>query len=154
MNYPRINGWILAMAVSIALTLANTGVAEQASRFNGYIAHYNTFNSTFLTPDVARAYGITRSGNLALLNVAVLKENPGALNEPVHARVDVQATNLAGQRKVIEMNEIEDAGAIYYIGTFRIRNEERINFNIDITPVNGIARPHTIRFNQIFYAEQ
>lgn len=154
MNYPRINGWILALALSMALTLADTASSEQASRFNGYVAHYNTFNSTLLTPDVARAYGITRSGNLALLNIAVLKENPGALNEPVRARVDVEASNLAGQRKVIEMNEIEDAGAIYYIGTFRIRNEERINFNIDITPVNGIARPHAIRFNQIFYAEQ
>jgi len=154
MNYPRINLSVLAMALPIALIFTSTARAEQASRFNGYIAHYNTFNSTFLTPDVARAYGITRSGNLALLNVAVLKENSGALNEPVRARVDVQASNLAGQRKVIEMMEIEDAGAIYYIGTFRIRNEERINFNIDITPINGIARPHNIRFNQIFYAEQ
>ncbi|HEY7905481.1 MAG TPA: DUF4426 domain-containing protein [Wenzhouxiangella sp.] len=150
MNRTFIKAWIIA----IALLMGNASWAEQASRFGNYIAHYNTFNTTFLTPDVARAYGITRSGNLALLNIAVLKVNDEGLNEPVRARVQVRGNNLAGQRKSIEMTEIEDGGAIYYIGTFRIRNEERINFTVNITPINGVTRSHELRFNQIFYVEQ
>ncbi len=150
MKRTLIKGWVIA----IVLLMGNMAWAEQASRFGNYIAHYNTFNTTFLTPDVARAYGITRSGNLALLNVAVLKVSDEGLNEPTRARVQVQASNLAGQRKSIEMTQIEDAGAIYYVGTFRIRNEERINFTLDITPINGVNRSHEIRFNQIFYVEQ
>lgn len=141
----------LIKVVVIALCIAQAANAEQAERFGSYIAHYNTFNTNSLTPAVAKAYGITRSANLALINIAVLRVNPDGLDEPVTANVSVRATNLVGQKKTIELIEIQDQGAIYYIGTFGIRNEERINFEVRVQPTDGSAIVHTFRFNQTFY---
>lgn len=136
------------------LGLSAHASAEQAETFGPYIAHYNTLNTTFLTPQVAQAYGITRSGSLALINIAVLEVAEDDLNIPVHALVSVNASNLAGQRKTIEMIEVEDAGAIYYVGTFRIRDEERITFNVSVQPKDQPNRVHRFRFNQTFYVEE
>jgi hypothetical protein len=141
----------LIKVVVIALCITQAANAEQAERFGPYIAHYNTFNTNSLTPAVAKAYGITRSSNLALINVAVLRARPEALDEAVTANVSVRATNLVGQKKTIELIEIQDQGAIYYIGTFGIRNEERINFEVRIQPTDGSAIAHTFRFHQTFY---
>lgn len=148
----RINPMLLMLGFMV---WSVAGMAEQAERFGPYIAHYNTFNTPSLTPEVARAYNITRSGNLALINVAILKVgDEQAMDQPKHANVVVQASNLAGQRKNINMIEIEDQGAIYYIGTFPIRNEERINFNVAITPKEDPRRTHRFTFNQVFYVDK
>jgi hypothetical protein len=106
-----------------------------------------------LSADVARAYDITRSGNLALINIALLRVEDEGMDQPMHATVNVDAANLAGQRKNVEMVEVEDRGAIYYIGTFRIRDEERINFNISIQPTDDPRRIHRFSFNQMFYVD-
>lgn len=142
------------LLISLSCLLLSTAKAEQAETFGPYVAHYNTMNTTFLTADVARAYGISRSGGLALINIAVLKVTDGEMNVPIHANVSVDAANLAGQKKDIEMMEIEDGGAIYYIGTFRIRDEERIQFNVSIQPKEALNRIHRFRFNQMFYLER
>lgn len=142
------------LAVSL-VTWAISGAvwAEQFERFGPYVAHYNTFNTTMLSADVARAYDITRSGNLALINIALLRVEDEGMDQPMHATVTVDAANLAGQRKNVEMVEVEDRGAIYYIGTFRIRDEERINFNISIQPTDDPRRIHRFSFNQMFYGD-
>lgn len=136
------------------LSMTSLVQAEQAEHFNGYVAHYNTFNTTLLTPEVARAYGITRSGNLALLNIAVLKKQPEGMDEAVTAQITVNASNLVGQKKPMELIEVQDRGAIYYIGTFRIRDEERIRFDITVQPSGQTAPPHRFRFDQIFYVNE
>ncbi len=137
----------------VASALGHDAKAEQFEAFGPYTAHYNTFNTTLLTAEVARAYEITRSGNLALINIAVLRTQDEGMDEPMHADVNVDAANLAGQRKNIEMVEVEDRGAIYYIGTFRIRDEERINFNVSIQPADDPRRVHRFSFNQMFYVD-
>lgn len=148
-----IRAWQLLL-VFWCFSLPVKALAEQAETFGPYIAHYNTMNTTFLTSEVARAYSITRSGGLALVNIAVLERTQDGLNKPVHAKVQVDAANLIGQKKNIEMMEIEDGGAIYYVGTFRVRDEERIQFNVMIQPNDAPTRTHRFRFDQIFYIEQ
>ena len=151
MNCAKWNGRSVIFILFLWAGFIPTASAEQAERFGPYVAHYNTFNTTLLTPEVARAYGITRSGNLALLNIAVLRSQQSAMDEAVTARIQVNASNLVGQKKSVEMKEIRDQGAIYYIGTFRISNEERITFNVSIQPEDSTQRPHGFRFSQIFY---
>ncbi|TVQ35953.1 MAG: DUF4426 domain-containing protein [Wenzhouxiangella sp.] len=127
-----------------------TGQAEQAETFGPFAVHYNTFNTDQLTPDVARAYGIQRSGNQALLNIAVIRHGDEDMGTPVTARVSATATNLAGQRRDLDMREIRDQDAIYYIGTFRISNEELLNFRVSVQP-EGHPRAHEFNFRQQFY---
>ena len=56
-----------------ALALATSAFAQQAERHGDFIIHYNTMNTRLLAPEFARAYGLARDGNRALINIAVLR---------------------------------------------------------------------------------
>jgi len=142
---------ITASLTAIALCFFfSTASAQQTEQINGHVVHYNTLNTNLLPPDVARSYGIQRSANRALLNIAVLRPENDGLSTPVTARVSAVATNLAGQRRVIDMQEIHDQEAIYYIGTFRIHDQEHLNFRIEVQP-EGTTRSREFTFRQQFY---
>jgi hypothetical protein len=132
-----------------ALLFSAPLAAQQAETFGPYEAHYSAINTSQLSPQVAQAYGIQRSSNQAMLNIAVLRSGEPE-DEPVSATVTAEAVNLTGQRRVIEMREIRDQGAIYSIGTFRITNEERLTFRVSVQP-EGRAAPYEFTFQQQFY---
>lgn len=121
-----------------------------AEVFGEHVVHFSTQPTTMLTPEVARAYGITRSESRAMLNVAVLRMGEGAGGTPVSATVTVEATNLLGQDKNIAMREARDGEAIYYIGEFTVSNEEIVNFNIAVRP-EGSDAAHELSFKQQFF---
>lgn len=127
-------------------------LAEQSQSFGEYTVHYNTINTSMLDPEVARGYGITRSKNRALLNVSVLKNVMGTSVHPVKAKVSATATNLSAQLRDIKIRELEDGGAIYYIGEFPISNEETLSFNIRVQP-EGQGESQSISFQQQFFTD-
>ncbi len=126
--------------------------AQQAQDFGDFEVHYSTLNTNMLSPDVARAYSIQRSGNRAMLNIAVMDKNETGLNTALAAEVSAEAINLTGQRRVIELEEIRDQDAIYYIGTFRIHNLETLNFQVSVQP-EGSPRPREFSFRQQFFVD-
>ncbi len=67
--------------------------------FGDLEVHYNAIRTDQLTPEVARAYGIERSPNRVLLNVAMLTKTPGGAAKPVDGTVSASAHNLNGQLK-------------------------------------------------------
>ena len=121
-----------------------------AEIFGEHVVHFSTQSTTMLAPEVARAYGITRSENRAMLNVAVLRRGETAGGTPVSATVMVEASNLLGQDKNIAMREARDGEAIYYIGEFTVSDEEIVNFNVVVRP-EGTGASHEISFKQQFY---
>ena len=131
-----------------ALTAAH---AQQAEDLGPYRVHYSAINTSQLSPEVARTFGIQRSTNRALLNLAVLRRHEGGMDEPARARIAVEAVNIAGQRRAVEMREVTEQEAIYYIGTFRIHNEERITFQIQVQPEDPAEPAREFRFQQQFY---
>lgn len=136
------------LAAALALAFAASAVAQQSQQFGTYEVHYSTLNTNMLSPEIASAYGIQRTGTQAMLNITVLDTESG---EPVQAGVEATATNLTGQRRDIELREIRDQGAIYYIGQFRIHNEESLNFSVRIRPQEHDGDPFTLTFRQQFY---
>ena len=99
---------VMALLLLAAAT-AFPAVAQQSQEFGDYEVHYNTLNTNMLSPEIASVYGIQRAGTQAMLNVTVLqKEN----REPTEARITATATNLTGQRREIELRQINDQGAI------------------------------------------
>ncbi len=137
----------------VVLALAAGAVqAQQAQDFGDYVVHYNAINASLIPPDVARSYGIQRSTSRALLNITVLRkvlDNPGT---PVKGQVTASAQNLTGQRREIALREVDDNGAIYYLGDFRVHNEESFDFTVHVTP-DGESEPLVVRFRQTFYTE-
>lgn len=140
---------VTRFAVALILMLSTAAaVAQQAVQFDRYEVHYNSLNTNLLLPDVASAYDIQRSGTQAMLNITVLDRETG---EPVAARVTATATNLTGQRRDISLRQINDQGAIYHIGQFRIHNEETLNFVVDVVPQGHQGAPLNFSFRQQFF---
>ena len=122
--------------------------AQQSRGFGPYEIHYNTLNTNLLSPEVASVYGIQRAGTQAMLNVTVLEKESG---QAVPARVSATAVNLTGQRRDIELREIRDQDAIYYIGQFRIHDEENLSFSVEVNPEGHSGAPYELTFRQQFF---
>jgi hypothetical protein len=147
-NILLVLSFVLAMHCSALL-------AEQSSSFGDYVVHYNALTTDQILPSIARPYGILRSKNRALLNIAVQKKVMGNPVSPVEADIKVTATKLSAQLKNVEMRKITSSGnddtmAIYYIGELPVANEETIKFNISVSPA-GSDQTHEFNFNQQFF---
>ena len=127
--------------------------AEQASSFGDYTIHYSAFTTDILTPEVAKAYQIQRSKNRALLNVSVLKKVMGTTSQPVKATVQATATNLSAQLRQLEVREIVEHGAIYYLAESPVQHEETLKYSLAVTP-DGETAPLNVSFDQQFFTEE
>ena len=141
-------GRILAVATLASIAFASgcgkgpqqTIAAAQPSDetfkdFGNYEMHFNALRTDALTPEVARAYGIQRSQNRVMLNVAILRQDAAHTpRKPVEAKVEVDCYNLNGQLKNIEIRRLTEGDAIYYIGEVTISGAEILVFDISATP--------------------
>lgn len=158
----RLTCTVALLATALAACSPDTGSrpapqAREMTRasfetFGDHVVHFNAQSTTMLPAEVARAFGIRRSGNRAMLNITVLRRGAGDDSGSVTAAVEVNATNLLQQEKDISMRELREGEAIYYIGEFTVANEEIVTFNISIKP-EGADAPHVFTFRQQFYTD-
>lgn len=137
--------FLFMLATSVA-------TAENSTKENGYTIHHNAITTDMLTPEIAREYGLIRSRNRAMLNVSVIREVDGTTGQPVKAEVRASSTNIIGQQRRLKMREIREGNAIYYIADFLVRNEEQLNFHIDVKP-EGQYTWIPATFSQTFYTD-
>jgi hypothetical protein len=139
--------------ICAAAMLAPTWVAaENSTSVGGFTVHHNAFTADTLTPEVAKAYGFQRSKYRGLLNVSVIKEEPGTTGKPVPAQVEAKIMALTGQSSALAMREIKDGDAVYYIGEFPVHNEQKIDFAIEVTP-QGLDETIMMRMDQQFFTD-
>jgi hypothetical protein len=142
---------LLKTLILFATLMSVAAYAQQAKEFEDYIVHYNALNSSLISPEIAKAYGIRRSDSRALINISVLKKAGDQSTTAVKARVTASGRNLTGQTREVDMREITEADdAIYYIGELSVRNMETFDFKVNITP-EGKQRPFVLKFRQQFY---
>ncbi len=135
----------------LTLALLGAAQADEYSRTVGdYVVYYNAFTTDTLAPQVAKQYGIKRSRNRGMFNIAVQKKVMGMPGKPVKAKVTGRAVNLNNQVKNLEAREILDGTAIYYIGTFPVAHRETLNFEFRVQP-EGENEAFTIKFRKTFY---
>lgn len=142
----------LAGSLLALLAAAPAATADQFVAYGEYEVHYNAFNSTFLEPDVAESYGLTRSKNLALINVSVLQKQGDGSKQAVTAKVTGSASNLIGQSEDLSFKEIREADALYYIGGLRFSGEQQMRITLDVQP-DPNQPAYSIQFEQTFYPE-
>jgi hypothetical protein len=136
-------------ALLMMLLMTGSALAQNSTTRGAYTIHYHALPTTLLTPEVARSSGITRSASRGLLNIAVLRDAEGK-QVATTARVEAAATNPTGQRQSLRMREVREGEAIYYLGEPRISADERLDFEVTVTPA-GSAEPIVIRFTQSFH---
>ncbi len=142
---------LLKILFLAGLTLLASGAqAENSQDFGDYVVHFNALNTDLLAPKVATEYNIKRSSNRAMLNVVVLRKVLGATGQPVPATVSGKATTLTGQHRELELREVREPNAIYYISDFGVSNEEMLNFRLEVRP-EGESETFQVQFRQQFF---
>jgi hypothetical protein len=120
----------------LCLLCINTAVAETdietSAIFGHYEVHYSVLPTSFLQPDIAKAYGIVRAENRALITIAVTdRDHPNAGGLP--ATISGSRTDLI-QRHALAFQTVQEQTATYFISEFRFSGRERWIFDINITP--------------------
>ncbi len=142
-----------AVQLVVIFAVAGSAHAERFRSYDGYEIHYNAFRADFISPEVANRHGLTRSGSRGLLNIAVLRRNEDGGTTPVDAVMTVTVANLAGQTQAVRMQTVREAGALYYIGEYRISGEDTYRFEVDVQPADT-ARTYSLRFVQQLFADR
>jgi len=112
--------------------------------------HFSVFNSSFLPPKAASAYGFVRAKDRAILNIAVTDKNAGGESRGLPVRLTGSATNLLQQKTNFDFIEIDEGDAVYYLAEFKISNKEAMNFTIHVL-LPGKRYSDTITFSKTLY---
>lgn len=143
---------LAALGALLLMATGSAANAEQSKTFGDYTIHYVAFTTDALPPEVAKTYKIRRSKNRALLNISVLKKIMGATGQPVKAKVAATATNLSRQLRQLDVRELTEHNAIYYIAETAVNNEETLTFSLNITPEGETVALH-FTFQQQFFTD-
>ncbi len=127
----------LVKALGIMLMLPLSAMAENSTHTGGYTIHHNAITTDSLPVQVATAYGIQRSTNRALLNVTVIRDEPGNIGTPVRAQIRAVARTLFGQIRPIDLREVVEDRAIYYIADFSVAHREILHFEFEVLPAGA-----------------
>jgi hypothetical protein len=146
-------GLIAALTVLLGAWLPSAPAwAQHSQDFGDYVVYFDAFTTDFLAPQMAKHYGITRSKNRGLLNIVVQKKVLNSPAQPVAAKVTAQAVNLHGQLKKLDVREVREGTAIYYLSDFRVTDQETLDFTVDVTPT-GETASHPVKFRQQFFTQ-
>ncbi len=126
---------------------ASTAQAAQYKTLGDWDVHYIVFNTSFLEPEIARAYQIQRSKFQGLVNISVLNSSD---QKAQNVALSGTATNLLGTVRQLNFRQVVDGDAIYYLATIPFRDMEDYRFSVDIRRGNEVQ---TLKFRHQFYSD-
>jgi hypothetical protein len=145
-------GNILAAFTVFLLVFAQPGQAQQSEMFGPYELHYSVVNTTFLSPEVAATYGITRGEKRAILNLSVREHMSDKSTDTSEARAMIlkgKTWDLI-QNQTLEFQQIKEGPATYYIAEFKFINEEWRFFEVYFRP-EGAEKTYTFELKHQLY---
>lgn len=137
----------IVLFVALIACFAPPIKAEQKIQLANWDVHYIAINSTFLTPQVAKQYGIVRSKFNGLINISVLDTGDQAAQSVV---MTGSAKNLLGVVKPLSFKQVNEGKAIYYLATLPFADQEQYRISVNI---NDGTVQKTLKFQHKFYAE-
>ena len=139
----------IVLIAILAFSFITTTSAENMKKMADINVHYIALNSTFLTPEIAKTYGLERSRYKGLVNISVL-DNTKKGSPAKTVIMTGKARNDVGQIKSLEFTEVKEGDAVYYLAQVSYANEETIYFDINISDK---GKQHNLKFSQKFYVD-
>ena len=136
----RLALFLLTACLSVTAMAADVIKSERQETFGDVTVHYNTFNSTYLTPDIAKSAELIRSKTQGVINISVIKDG-----KPQMAQVSGTIKDLTSQSVPLSFKQVTEQGAIYYIAQYPVPQQETRTFEIKVQTGDKI---NTINFNQ------
>ncbi|NNG43387.1 DUF4426 domain-containing protein [Pseudoalteromonas sp. NEC-BIFX-2020_002] len=110
--------------------------------------HYIAFPSTFIQPQIAKAYDLERSNYKGIVNISILKNNADKTAQI--ATLSGTAKNLLGNKQTLTFKEVIEGESVYYLAQVKFTNEEILRFDIEIKQSNQFQK---LQFQQKFYVD-
>jgi len=140
--------WLVLLLSLLGISFSAS--AEQYKDFGDYRVHYSAFQSDMISPEVAKAHGLTRSRYRAVVNITVQKKAENGSYQAVKAKVEGTARDIYSKITNLEMEEVTEGNAIYYLAEFSFTDEQTLNFDIRVIP-QGEEVARQITFSQQFF---
>ncbi|MEC9363527.1 MAG: DUF4426 domain-containing protein [Pseudomonadota bacterium] len=139
-------------AASALLLLCSLGAAAEQYVDDGpFRVHYAAVNTTALTPEVARQFGVARTRNEILLVLNAQQRIDGRY-VPVPATASGTATTLLGHVQTLELRAVREAEVHYVVASFQTLDGEFMTIDAQVLP-QGANAPLQVRFRQQFYRD-
>ncbi|MCM2678907.1 DUF4426 domain-containing protein [Echinimonas agarilytica] len=135
---------IIAAVMGFMIWLPNA--SAEMKKVGPYEVHFSAFESTFLTPEIAKTYQINRSRYHAVINVSILDTRNA--NAAIKTPLTGEAKNLLGHNVTLSFKEIIEGNAVYYIDQLKYSNEETFRFYLVIKTDEG---EYPVQFIKKFY---
>lgn len=143
--------FVLVIAV---FTVASSYAAMRTHKsFGDYKVIYSAFNSSFISPEIANIYSITRGKNRGLINISILKGDTVGSTGGRPAVVKGYVSNIMGQQQQLEFFEVRESSATYYLSQFRFENEDFMTFKISVQLEPGLPA-EDLSFQRTFYHDK
>lgn len=120
--------------------------------FGEYRVYYSVFNSSFIPPEVADLYGLTRGSNRALVNISLVKISDDGNSLGLPAQISGQAQNLLMQSIPLRFIEIDEGDATYYLASFTFEDQDPLHFTIKVGH-DGVRVPYEVNFTRTLYRD-
>ena len=146
-NLKVVYPYFLSFSFAVMLIFSSQANAEQKQVLGSWDVHYIALNSTFLSPDVAKKYGIVRSKFNALINISVLDREEKSAQSVI---LTGKAKNLMGVVKKLTFKQVKEGKAIYYLAVLSFSDLEQYRISINIS--DGLEQK-TLKFQHKFYAD-
>ncbi len=140
---------LLGLVLGAALSLSTMADEEPFQQFGENKVFFSAFNSSFIQPNIANLYNISRGKDKGLINIAVVSDNDGGKT----ARVTGTASNIFAQQQTLDFFEVREGESIYYLAPFKFENEDSLTFKIQVTPGDSKAT-HSLKFQKTFYYDE
>ena len=135
----------------LALAFNAHSAQEQGAQYKElgpWQVHYIAFPSTFIQPQIAKTYGLERSGYKGIVNISILKNDTDKTAQK--ATLQGTARNLLGNKQSLNFKEVVEGDSVYYLAQVDYTNEEILRFEIEIQQGNQFQ---TLKFKQKFYVD-
>lgn len=142
-----LSGLLLAI-----LWQASCANAQRSEMFDQFELHYSVVNTTFIKPEVAAAYGLTRGKERAILNLSVREhlDAGGAVLRPMQLKGSTW--DLLQKTTELDFQEVREGPAIYYIAPVRFLDKEWRHFQVHFRP-EGADQTYTFKLKHQMYKD-
>lgn len=136
-------------ALILSLLLLPLGaLAQQETRIGGLTVYHNTFNSSYLQPEIAAGAGLVRGPRHGVVTLAVHRDG-----KPVDALLQGQVTNLLSQTTALQFIRIEEGEAVYFVANYTAAQRGLLRFEVKIR-ADANAPEQVVRFQQEFHPDE
>ncbi len=146
-NLKVVYSYLLSITLLVVLMFFSQAHAEQKQVLGNWDVHYIALNTTFLSPEVAKQYGIVRSKFNALINISVLDRKEKLAQSVI---LTGEAKNLIGVIKKLTFKQVKEGKAVYYLAVLPFSDLEQYRISINI---NDGLEQKTLKFQHKFYAD-